>query len=131
MGKFYDFLNNIINKINTNTSSISSINNSMSEMQTEIDKKENKLTDAVSGVPVVFNAANNSNLHITTNATKIAHSGKNMLPYPYIDTTGTKGGITYTDNGDGSITINGTATTTSYFNLCSDIYFGDRTIIDT
>lgn len=35
---------------------------------------------------------------------------KNLLPYPYKETTLTRNGITFTDNGDGSITVNGTAT---------------------
>ena len=39
--------------------------------------------------------------------------GKNLIPYPYFDKTKTTSGITYTDNGDGSITINGTAGSTS------------------
>lgn len=34
---------------------------------------------------------------------------ENKIPYPYTDTTNTQGGITFTDNGDGSITVNGTA----------------------
>lgn len=33
----------------------------------------------------------------------------NYLPYPYRNTTKTVNGVTFTDNGDGSITINGTA----------------------
>ena len=36
--------------------------------------------------------------------------GKNLIPYPYINTTKTANGVTYTDNGDGSVTISGTAT---------------------
>lgn len=44
-------------------------------------------------------------------------SGKNVFLYPYAETTKTSGGITFTNNGDGSITINGTASTTVYFNL--------------
>ena len=36
--------------------------------------------------------------------------GKNLLPYPYIFTTKTINGVTFTDNGDGSITLNGTTT---------------------
>lgn len=35
---------------------------------------------------------------------------KNLIPYPYSDTTKTVSGVTFTDNGDGSITANGTAT---------------------
>ena len=35
--------------------------------------------------------------------------GENLLPYPYHHTTKTGNGVTWTDNGDGSLTINGTA----------------------
>ena len=35
---------------------------------------------------------------------------KNILPYPYAETTKTLNGITITDNGDGSINLNGTST---------------------
>ena len=35
---------------------------------------------------------------------------KNLLPYPYKHTTKTEYGITFTDNGDGSVTVSGTAT---------------------
>lgn len=33
---------------------------------------------------------------------------KNLLKYPYYQTTKTQDGVTFTDNGDGSITVNGT-----------------------
>jgi multidrug efflux pump subunit AcrA (membrane-fusion protein) len=42
-------------------------------------------------------------------------SSKNLIPYPYYDTTKTTNGITFTDNGDGSITVKGTATADAYF----------------
>ena len=35
---------------------------------------------------------------------------KNLIPYPYASTTQTVNGITFTDNGDGTITTNGTST---------------------
>ncbi len=44
--------------------------------------------------------------------------GKNLIPYPYQTTTQVKNGITFTDNGDGSITLNGTATAYTEFKLC-------------
>lgn len=44
-------------------------------------------------------------------------TGKNLLPYPYVDTTKTENGITFTDNGDGTITVNGTATTGVFFKV--------------
>lgn len=42
---------------------------------------------------------------------------KNSIPYPYANTTKTTNGVTFTDNGDGTITANGTATDTAYFYL--------------
>lgn len=42
-----------------------------------------------------------------------APQSKNLLPYPYYQTTRTAYGISYTDNGDGSITINGTSTSSA------------------
>lgn len=42
---------------------------------------------------------------------------KNILPYPYKDSTKTANGLTFTDNGDGTITINGTATANTTFSL--------------
>lgn len=41
---------------------------------------------------------------------------KNLLPYPFIDSTITRAGITFTDNTDeGSITLNGTSSGYAYF----------------
>lgn len=45
----------------------------------------------------------------------LSASFKNELVYPFQEATHTEAGITYTDNGDGSITINGTATDISWF----------------
>jgi hypothetical protein len=47
---------------------------------------------------------------------------KNLLPYPYYDTTKTVHGVTFTDNGDGSITAKGTATANAVFYLV----YGER-----
>lgn len=41
--------------------------------------------------------------------------GKNLFQYPYQDTTKESNGLAYTDNGDGSITVNGTATASAPF----------------
>lgn len=48
-------------------------------------------------------------------AVTIKREGKNLLKYPYAQTTRTTNGITFTDNGDGSITASGTATNNAYF----------------
>ena len=43
--------------------------------------------------------------------------GKNLIPYPYAETTKTVKGLNFTDNGDGSVTVNGTATAEATFYL--------------
>lgn len=40
---------------------------------------------------------------------------KNLNSYPYHETTKVQNGITYTDNGDGTVTVNGTATADANF----------------
>ncbi len=47
----------------------------------------------------------------------LTSGGNNKLPYPYVDTTKTVNGITFTDNGDGTITANGTSTDLADFML--------------
>lgn len=56
------------------------------------------------------------NLRITASTYKIPVRlrGKNLLSYPYYHGSRTTNGITYTDNGDGTITASGTATGTAY-----------------
>ena len=44
-------------------------------------------------------------------------SGKNLIPYPYYYTTKTINGVMFTDNGDGSVTVNGTATANTAFHI--------------
>lgn len=48
-------------------------------------------------------------------ATKITRCGKNLVAYPYTEKTKTMNGITFTDNGDGSVTLDGTATANATF----------------
>ena len=45
----------------------------------------------------------------------------NLIPYPYAETTKTVNGITFTDNGDGTVTVNGTATANATFYLSSGV----------
>lgn len=66
----------------------------------------------ISGETVVGNA----NLLEGLTAEQVGASGaRNLIPYPYYETTHTDNGITWTDNGDGTVTANGTATAASGF----------------
>ena len=54
-------------------------------------------------------------------------SGGNIFKYPFVDTTKTDKGITFTDLGDGQIKVSGTNTSSSSFatfELLSDLDFG-------
>ena len=73
---------------------------------------ENHLADSENGKIQDMMICGNSN----QNQTK----GKNLLKYPYTETTKTSQGITFTDNKDGSINVSGTATETAYYNLYSN-----------
>lgn len=46
--------------------------------------------------------------------------GANLLKYPYREKSQTVNGVTFTDNGDGRVTVNGTATETTLFRLETD-----------
>lgn len=69
------------------------------------------------GVPfseITVNGEDTSGKELTLNV-----CGKNLIPYPYQHTTLTINGISWTDNGDGSVTANGTATKQTWFTLFS------------
>lgn len=51
------------------------------------------------------------------NTAQTTTTGANLLPTPYADSTKTENGITWNVNNDGSITISGTATDTTFFTL--------------
>lgn len=56
---------------------------------------------------------------VNVEGVKVTRTGKNLLLYPYADTTKIVNGITFTDNGDGTITANGTATANALFALAN------------
>lgn len=45
----------------------------------------------------------------------------NLIPYPYNETTKTQNGITFTDNGDGTIAANGISTDTVFFIIAAKV----------
>ena len=52
---------------------------------------------------------------------QVTTTGKNLLPYPYVETEKTENGITYTVNDNGSVLLNGTATSDTFLILFGDI----------
>ena len=56
-----------------------------------------------------------------TTGLEVRSYGKNLIAYPFSETTKTINGITYTDNGDGTITVNG-APTVDYMSIILQYY---------
>lgn len=74
----------------------------------------------VSGTSIDINdsaEAKITELKISGNRKQETREGYNILPYPYSETTKTYNGVTVTDNGDGTLTLNGTSTGTINFYL--------------
>lgn len=50
------------------------------------------------------------NIEVVTGTQNVKVCGKNLLPFPYTQSSQTHNGVTYTVNNDGSVLVNGTAT---------------------
>ena len=64
-------------------------------------------------VAVTYNGYTHDNTFLTADIYDV--TDRDILSYPYQNATTTKNGVTFTDNGDGSITASGTATTDTRF----------------
>lgn len=62
-----------------------------------------------------FGGINESKSEEALTRQTLGYSKKNLLPYPYTSKTRTENGITFTDNGDGSVAVKGTATSDVFF----------------
>lgn len=60
-----------------------------------------------------------------TKVTELRSEGVNLIPFPYVSTSGTKNGVTFTVLDDGSVEALGTATQDTYFDLGVGVDFGD------
>ncbi len=111
-------LENIKNDYVGSSTPVQDLTATVTNIQEEQDESKPKNTasgemitvdDAIAYKTFEVKVDGSSEQHTTT--------GKNLLPYPYINDTKTENGITFTDNGDGTITVNGEASTNTYFNL--------------
>lgn len=70
---------------------------------------------ALAGLNTYVNHENDAITAITN-----VYGAKNMIPYPYYDTSKTENGITFTDIGDGTVTVSGTASAEAIFILVAE-----------
>lgn len=60
-------------------------------------------------------------LRVLGGTSQVVTTGKNLLPYPYFEKTKTEKGVTFTDNGDGSISVAGISTGGVNFNFAYNL----------
>lgn len=102
---------------------------SIANVTSDVEKLKEDLLNKITK----FYASNHGETHITDSdngkiqdmmiygkSNQNQTKGKNLLKYPYIETTKLSNGITFTDNKDGSINVSGTGTEVAYYNLYSD-----------
>ena len=117
-------INNIKTEQTTQNTNISTNATNIESLQEENDN----LKKIVSQLPQVEGQGTSITLENTIeaqftkfdeegNSTQESTKGYQLLKYPYANTTKTLNGVTFTDNGDGSIKINGTATEEAAFDL--------------
>lgn len=86
-----------------------------------LNSDENQISDIGKSISanIVFSRTDSpkTKFNILGNSYQEIRSGKNLIPYPYVSTTLTSNGVVWTDNKDGSVTANGTATGYSVFIL--------------
>lgn len=103
-------------QITTNKEDISSLKEDLSNKITKFyasNQGETHITDSDNGKI--------QDMIIYGRSSQFTTTGKNLLKYPYVEANKTSFGIKFTDNKDGSITISGTSTETTYYNLYSNI----------
>lgn len=103
------------------------------EVVNTVEKNRIKVDTILEKSNLMFdNSASGESIHLTDStdnkavefallgkATQKQYSGKNLIPYPYYESNHTDNGITWTNNGDGRLTANGTATGNSDYFMVS------------
>lgn len=109
-----------VEQIAKNKADISSLNEDLADLK---DKKITKFYASNQGETHLEDSDNGKiqDMIIYGRSSQFTTTGKNLLKYPYIETTKTSQGIMFTDNKDGSINVSGTATDTVYYNLYSNM----------
>lgn len=112
-----------------------SLNNQTNSLNNSISKSENNIKNSIKTTEENIVNSNKETQNVIKDQFNTCRDSKNLLPYPYRDSafgSKTSNGITFTDNGDGSITINGSNNgngnsafylTSSQLNLSSGIYY--------
>ena len=114
-------LENIKNDYVGSSTPVQDLTSTVTNIQEEQDESKPKNT-ASGEMITVDDAIKHKVFNVTVDGASEQHTttGKNLLPYPYTETTLTRNGITYTVNDNGSVLLNGTATSDTSLTLFGD-----------
>lgn len=110
-------------QIEQNKTNIASLKEETSSLKEDISNKITKFYASNQGETHITDSDNGKtqDMMIYGRSSQSTTTGKNLLKYPYITADGMSQGIIFTDNKDGSISVSGTATGVTYYNLYSNI----------
>jgi len=113
----------VIEQVNT-TEFVGLLNSALEEVEIKTRDQIISIVDRLNALVEDESALGSLTLKVDDVISKVAlsrqtlgYDKKNVLPYPYKETSVTSNGITYVDNKDGTIMVNGTATIDAYFTL--------------
>lgn len=105
-------------------------------------KEINSLKEDISNKITKFYASNQGETHLADSdngkiqdvmlygrSEQKQYSGKNLLPTTMYENNIVRKGVTFTNNGDGSVTVSGTSTDITYFTLWGYNQLGDKGIL--
>lgn len=128
-------INSLQNQLNTKQNELTQIRQNPNHTTAQVEAKQREIEQVRAQITTAQEARNNhqidrndvqDEIYETPYVPNTEYVKTIKIEYPYADTTKVQNGITWTDNGDGTITANGTATADTDFNLTSD--FGESSI---
>lgn len=128
-------INSLQNQLNTKQNELTQIRQNPNHTTAQVEAKQREIEQVRTQITTAQEARNNhqtnrndvqDEIYETPYVPNTEYVKTVKIEYPYADTTKVQNGITWTDNGDGTITANGTATADTDFNLTAD--FSDSSI---
>lgn len=122
-------INSLQNQLNTKQNELTQIRQNPNHTTAQVEAKQREIEQVRAQITTAQEARNNhqinrndvqDEIYETPYVPNTEYVKTIKIEYPYADTTKVQNGITWTDNGDGTITANGTATADTDFNLTAD-----------
>lgn len=108
-------------QIEKNTQDIGKLSERTEKNESDIAGKANVIVDSADGNNIVLTDSANEKprgMKLFGKSEQTRYGGNQLIPYPFNETTKTVNGLTFTDEGNGWISVSGTSTEKTTFYLC-------------